>query len=50
MALVLFEEEMSDDEVFALLASLALGLVGATLWYLPVGTLISAALLLFLLL
>ncbi len=31
---VLFEEEMSDDEVFALLLSVALGLVGATLWYL----------------
>lgn len=29
-----YEEEMSDDEVFALLASLALGLVGAALWYL----------------
>jgi hypothetical protein len=29
-----FEEEMSDDEVFALLASVALGVLGAALWYL----------------
>ncbi|MCI0635414.1 MAG: hypothetical protein L0206_16085 [Actinobacteria bacterium] len=31
--MALLEEEMGDDEVFALFVSLALGLLGATLWY-----------------
>jgi hypothetical protein len=30
---VLFEEELSEDEVFALVVSVALGLLGAALWY-----------------